>query len=263
MTSVRMDRGYWDRLASTYDQEVLSSFDADLSGIIARRLDELAGVKKTALDLGCGVGKYIGALSERFGHVVAADHSDELLKIARRDHANRGNLDIRLLDATQKGSFSAARADVVVCANVLIMADDELRAAILETARKCMAPRGRLVLVVPSLESALLAHRRLVQWYDRDGSKDAETDAEDDARAPSKRTSRELLRGVMRIDGVPTKHYLAEELSLMLQGSRLQIEHLDKVPYAWDSEFGDAPRWMRAPYPWDWLVVAKRLPRRR
>jgi hypothetical protein len=65
----------------------------------------------------------------------------------------------------------------------------------------------------------------------------------------------------MRIDGVPTKHYLAEELSLMLQGSRLQIEHLDKVPYAWDSEFGDAPRWMRAPYPWDWLVVAKRLPR--
>lgn len=258
MTSSRMDRLYWDRLASTYDQEVLSSFDADLSGIIGRRLDKLAGAKKTALDLGCGVGKYIRPLADRFGQVVAADHSDELLKIARRDHGHLKNVDIRMLDATQKRSAPVMRADVVVCANVLIMADDGLRAAILDTARKSMVPDGRLVLVVPSLESALLAHRRLVEWYERDGAEDAETEAEDDGFPPSKGGCRELLRGVMRINGVPTKHYLAEELSLLLKDTRLGIEHLDKVSYGWDSEFGDAPRWMRAPYPWDWLVVAKR-----
>ena len=263
MTSTRMDRLYWDRLALTYDQAVLSSFDADLSGIIARRLDELAGTQKTALDLGCGVGKYVGPLSDRFGQVVAVDHSEELLKIARHEHGHRSNVDIRMLDAAKGRPTTLVRADVVVCANVLIMADEELRSAILDTARKSLAPKGRLVLVVPSLESALLAHRRLVEWYGRDGSEDPETDAEDDARAPSKRTSRELLRGVMRIDGVPTKHYLAEELDLMLRRLRFEIEYLDKVSYSWDSEFGDAPRWMQAPHPWDWLVVVKRLARAR
>lgn len=263
MTSARMDRLYWDRLAPAYDQAVLSSIDADLSGIIARRLDELAGRKKTALDLGCGVGKYLGPLADRFGQVVAVDHSDELLKIARRDYGHRSNVDIRMLDAVRGCPPAVVRADVVVCANVLIMADEALREAILNTARKSMAPNGRLVLVVPSLESALLAHRRLVEWYRRDGSADAETDAAADGFPPSKRGCREILRGIMRIDEVPTKHYLAEELGLLLQGSRLAIEHLDKVPYSWGSEFGDAPRWMREPYPWDWLVVAKRLTRPR
>ena len=139
-----MDRLNWDRLASTYDQEVLSSFDADRSGIIGRRLDKLDGAKKTALDLGCGVGKYIRPLADRFGQVVGANHSDELLKIARRDHGNLKNVDIRMLDATRKRSAPVMRADVVVCANVLIMADDGLRAAILDTARKSMVPDGRL-----------------------------------------------------------------------------------------------------------------------
>ena len=168
-----------------------------------------------------------------------------------------------MLDAAKGRPTTLIRADVVVCANVLIMADEKLRSAILDTARKSLAPKGRIVLVVPSLESALLAHRRLVEWHGRDGSEDPETDAEDEARAPSKRTSRELLRGVMRIDGVPTKHYLAEELALMLQRLRFEIEYLDRVSYSWDSEFGDAPRWMQAPHPWDWRVVVKRPARTR
>ena len=64
MAISRMDRSYWDRLAPTYDEEVLSSFDADLLGIIGQRLDEISGPKKTVLDLGCGVGKYLQPRSE-------------------------------------------------------------------------------------------------------------------------------------------------------------------------------------------------------
>ena len=258
MASSRMDRSYWDRLAPLYDQEVLSSFDADLSGIIGRRLDALGGTRKTVLDLGCGVGKYLRPLSERFGRVLGVDHSEELLKIAERDHGHLKNVELRRLDASKVRSVPGMRADVVVCANVLIMADADLREAILKAAKRSMARGGRLFLVVPSLESALLAHRRLVQWYDRDGSDDAETEAEEDGFAPSKRACRDLLRGVIRIDGVPTKHYLAEELNLMLRDRGFRILHLDKVSYGWDSEFSDAPRWMRDPFPWDWMVVAQR-----
>lgn len=253
-----MDRSYWDRLAPTYDQKILSSFDADLSGIIGGRLDALGGSRKAVLDLGCGVGKYLRPLSERFGRVLGVDYSEELLKIAERDHGHLKNVELRRLDASEGRAVPGMRADVVVCANVLIMADGDLREAILRAAKRSMARDGRLILVVPSLESALLAHRRLVQWYERDGSDDPETDAEEDGFAPSKRACRDLLRGVVRIDGVPTKHYLAEELSLTLRRRGLKVLHLDKVSYGWDSEFRDAPRWMLEPFPWDWMVVARR-----
>ena len=67
----------------------------------------------------------------------------------------------------------------------------------------------------------------------------------------------DLLRGVVRIEDVPTKHYLAEELGLTLSAHGLKVLEVEKVPYEWDSEFGDAPKWMRAPFPWDWMVVAQ------
>ena len=258
MAISRMDRSYWDRLAPTYDEEVLSSFDADLLGIIGQRLDEISGPKKTVLDLGCGVGKYLQPLSERFGRVWGVDHSADLLDIAAHDHGHLSNVELQVANVSDEHSLPGIRADVVVCANVLIMADGLLRASILRTAKKAMARDGRLVLVVPSLESALMAHRRLVQWYERDGATDPETAAEEDAFSPSKSACRELLRGVVRIDGVPTKHYLREELRLTLRDGGLKVLHLDRVSYAWDSEFGDAPKWMREPFPWDWLVVARR-----
>ncbi len=247
-----------DRLAARYDDEVLSSFDSDLSGAIERCLDGLAGPDKTVLDLGCGVGKYLAGLAERFGRVVAVDHSEKLLEIARRDHGERRNVEIRRLDASDGRAVRGVRAHVVVCANVVIMADGELRDAILQVARKSMKRDGRLVLVVPSLESALLAQRRLAEWHERDGAEAPEEDAEEEGLAPSKRTCRELLRGVVRIGDVPTKHHLADELLLTLRRAGLDLEELDRVHYPWESEFGDAPHWMRDPYPWDWLAVASR-----
>jgi len=253
-----MDVAYWDQLATTYSEEVLSSFHADRSGAIRRCLDDLGGPRKTVLDLGCGVGNYLHALSKRFGRVVGVDQSEELLEVARRDHGHRSNVELRCVDAADGRAIRGARANVVVCANVLIMADAERRDAILRAARDSMTRNGRLVLVVPSLESALWAHRRLAEWYEREGAEDPETEAEEDAVGPSKRACRELLRGLVRIDDVPTKHHLAEELVLTLRHRGLQVRRLERVHYPWDSEFGEAPAWMRDPYPWDWLAVASK-----
>ena len=33
---------------------------------------------------------------------------------------------------------------------------------------------------------------------------------------------------------------------------------IEKIEYAWDADFEDAPRWMQDPYPWDWLIVARK-----
>jgi ubiquinone/menaquinone biosynthesis C-methylase UbiE len=258
-----MDEEYWDRLAADYDEEVFSSLDSDDRGLIRSALDGLASRRKTALDLGCGVGKYVGALSERFGKVIAVDHSTELLEIARRRHADPENVEFRKVDASRGRSLRGGQADVVICANVLIMADEDLRRGILETARRSMRPTGSLLLVLPSLESALLVQRRLAEWYRREGAVDPEACAEREGIRPSRRSCSELLQGLVRIDGVPTRHYLGEEIAPMLSKVGLEPTRLEKIRYPWRTEFNDAPRWMRDPLPWDWLTVARRRGARR
>ena len=253
-----MNASYWDRLAARYDEEIFSSIDSDEGGVIREALDTIADRQKTALDLGCGVGKYVGALAERFGSVVAVDHSAELLEIARREHSGRNNVEFRQVDAAAGKSVRGVRADAVVCANVLIMADRGLREGILTTARKSLRPGGSILLVLPSLESALLAQRRLAEWYRRDGTKEPHSCAEQEGIQPSRRTCSELLRGLVRIDGVPTRHYLGEEIAPLLREAGFEPTRVEKVRYPWRTEFEDAPRWMRAPFPWDWLAIGQR-----
>ncbi len=65
-------------------------------------------------------------------------------------------------------------------------------------------------------------------------------------------------QGILPIDGVATKHFLREELHVLLAGHKLEMQEALKIEYTWDTECEDPPSWMRAPYPWDWLVVAKR-----
>jgi hypothetical protein len=31
-----------------------------------------------------------------------------------------------------------------------------------------------------------------------------------------------------------------------------------KLEYGWKTEFSHPPRWMKAPFPWDWLVTARK-----
>jgi hypothetical protein len=121
-----------------------------------------------------------------------------------------------------------------------------------------LEPGGRLVLVVPSLESVLLAEARLRAWQ-ATGSRAAAAEA----RARRRNVSlRSVARGVVGIDGAATKHYRAGEIEGELR--RLGFDRVEraKVSYAWDTEF-DAPRAFRgAPHPFDWILVARRAARR-
>ena len=49
----------------------------------------------------------------------------------------------------------------------------------------------------------------------------------------------------------------------MLAREEMQLEVLDvlKMEYDWKTEMeeDEVPDWMGEPYPWDWLLVAKRI----
>jgi hypothetical protein len=58
----------------------------------------------------------------------------------------------------------------------------------------------------------------------------------------------------------PTKHYLREELIVLVR-DEMKLEVLDvlKMEYDWKIEMeDDVPEWMGEPYPWDWILVAKK-----
>ena len=67
-----------------------------------------------------------------------------------------------------------------------------------------------------------------------------------------------IKQGVTDIDNVPTKHYLKEELELLLTLEGFEVSHINKINYGWDTEFHKPPKWLAEPYPWDWMCIAKK-----
>ena len=108
-----------------------------------------------------------------------------------------------------------------------------------------------MILVVPSLESSLYTSIIRHRW-------------KVDKLIPKKafvekaKQFENIQQGNVDIDNVPTKHYLREELILLLQQEGFSITGFQKVEYNWKTEFIQPPRWLKEPYPWDWMCIAKK-----
>ena len=248
-----MQLDYWERIGDRYEKEIFASSLADTRGVIRRRLDELANPRAVAADFGCGVGHYLPLLSKRFRVVHGIGFAKALLDQARERTRALDNVTIHRANlASGRAKLPFAKVRVAVCANVLISKDADVRRGILRTIRRYLDPGGQLLLLVPSLESVLFSNQRLVEWNRRLGWSD------DDAVATGTLPARDVVRGLVRIDKVPTKHYLREDATVLLEDSGFSVSSCDKVEYRWDTEFEAPPKWMKSPGPWDWLFVAKR-----
>jgi hypothetical protein len=72
-----------------------------------------------------------------------------------------------------------------------------------------------------------------------------------------KGNKRDLIQGIVYIDKVPTKHYSASELEVILPQAGFTITKLEKLEYDWSTELAAPPKNLEAPYPWDWLVEVR------
>ena len=116
-----------------------------------------------------------------------------------------------------------------------------------------MKKNGYLILVIPSLESSMFTSIIRQKW---DPDKDA---ASFISKKKNKNQFKNILQGNVEIDQVPTKHYLKEELELLLRNEGFVAEEFFKIEYNWSTEFIKPPKWLKEPRPWDWLVTAKKL----
>ena len=247
-----MNRTYWEKIAPGYDDEIFDVLKNDKKSLILSAIKKYASPSKTVIDAGCAVGKWLPVLSPLFKKVIAADISAKNLVIAQRTHSPYANIDYLRTDLSSPQS-KLPKCDVAVCINAILTDSLKKRNAFFHNLYSCLKKGGYLILVVPSLESWMLT--RIVQdkWkIDKELFKQ---------KLPGKeaaRRYRNIQQGNAEIDTVATKHYLKEELILLLSGEGFLVEVSRKIEYDWKTEFIKPPKWLNDPRPWDWLIVARK-----
>jgi SAM-dependent methyltransferase len=253
-----MKRDYWESLADNYEAEIFEVSKEDRNGTVLSALDKYAKPNATASDIGCGIGHFLPALSARFNKVVAIDLSAKCIARAQAAHPNLPNISYMAMDLF-KPNARLPKADFAFSCNSILTASLKHRNHMLDVVCKHLRPKGHLILVVPSLESTLLKNARLIEWNLKDGAAPGSA-----ARTGFKKNRHDLERriheGIVQIDGVETKHYLGEELTILMKDRNMMPIDIQKIEYSWKTEFATPPRWMKDPFPWDWLCIAQKVP---
>ena len=247
-----MDRTYWEKIAPDYNEEIFDVLKNDSKKIIASAIKKLASKQKSVIDIGCAIGKWLPLLSPGFKKVYAVDISLENLTIAKKLYPNLDNVTYARADMSDPRA-KVVKCDVAICINAILTHSATKRRVFFNNLEKAVKKKGHLILVIPSLESSMLTSILRQRW-------NPDKDADD---VVNKRKSTEqlknLLQGNAEIDKVPTKHYLKEELELLLKLDGFETLAFNKIEYEWSTEFLKPPEWLKKPLPWDWMVVAKRI----
>lgn len=253
-----MDVNYWNEFADEYDEHVIDAFTYGRSKTVGQQVKRFASMEKDVADFGCGPGKMLPYLSEKFRMVYGYDFSDKLLDSARKRCVDLKNVHIEQADLSLPVDHLPL-VDVIVSLNAVLMPDPELRTNFLHGMASRLKPGGHLIMNVPSAESLLYGYFREIEWNRRDGH--SLTEAEKLVEPHCIISPEQTSRGVFIRGTEPTKHYLREEL-IVLAREEMKLETLDviKMEYDWKTEMEDdsTPDWMGEPYPWDWILVARK-----
>ena len=247
-----MEKSYWEKIAPIYETEIFDVLKNDKKGHIIKAIESFASQKKSIIDIGCAVGKWLPVLSPLFKQVHAIDISTKNLQIAEKKYTPLKNISYQRIDMSAK-VVPAIQFEAAICINAILTADLKKRNLFFKHMAGFLKPNADLVLVVPSLESKIFSHI-VANKFNVDNAKND--------IAPTGKRAIEQIRyikdGVTDIDDVPTKHFLKEELELLLDLEGFKVKKIQKIKYPWSTEFHKAPSWLKNPTPWDWMVHAKK-----
>ena len=243
---------HWDSIASDYNEEVFDVFKSDKFNTLTLFFDKHANGTHTAIDFGCGTGKGLEYLSPRFKSVLALDISQECLNAA----VTRGFKNVKLERKDLTKNVKLEPADFIFCCNVLLLPELEQNVRMIRNMFKSLKKDGNVVVIAPSLDSILFYAWRLIDWHKKEGIEVDDIPASEFSYF--KGDKKNLFQGIINIDNVPTKHYTHSELEVLFTDAGFTITAIEKIEYDWSTEFLSPPDWMKAPYPWDWLIECKK-----
>jgi 2-polyprenyl-3-methyl-5-hydroxy-6-metoxy-1,4-benzoquinol methylase len=248
-----MNRNYWEKIATSYNDEIFDVLHNDKKALIRSAIKKYASKSKTVIDIGCAIGKWLPVLSPAFKKVYAVDISAMNLEIAQQLYPQYKNVEYLQADMSGK-TTKVPKCDFGICINAILTSSLKDRTIFFQSLSACVKKGGRIIITIPSLESFMLSSIIQQQWKI------------DKNIFPATKNAKEALKkwnnirqGNADIDDVPHKHYLKEELQLLLANEKFVTEDFQKIEYEWDTEFLKPPKWLKDPKPWDWMVVAKKL----
>jgi 2-polyprenyl-3-methyl-5-hydroxy-6-metoxy-1,4-benzoquinol methylase len=247
-----MDRKYWEKIAPGYNDEIFDVLHNDKKALIRSAIKKIASPGKTVIDAGCAIGKWLPVLSPAFKKVIAADISAKNLAIAKKNYPHYNNVEYVRADMSSH-KIKLPKADVVICINAILTDSLKKRKAFFHNLSSCLKKDGHLILVIPSLESWLLTRIIQNQW-----KIDKKLFVEKLSGPEAIKRYKNIQQGNTEIDNVATKHYLKEELLLLLTHESFEVQGIKKIAYNWKTEFLNPPEWLQTPGPWDWMIVAKK-----
>ncbi|MEQ8423647.1 MAG: class I SAM-dependent methyltransferase, partial [Cyclobacteriaceae bacterium] len=243
----------WDNIAEKYEEEVLNAFESDKEKKLATYFKKHNNKKHKAIDFGCGIGNGFHYL-KGFKEVLALDISQNCIDIAKGKGFE--NMIYKRMDLT-KPNLKLTPVEFVLCSNVAIFSEVEKNYAILKNVSKALKKNGNALFVVPSMESTLFYAWRMIDWYRREGVKPEDIDSSEFAYYNGDK--RDILQGIVKIDGRPTKHYSQSELQVIFKEAGFKVTAIERLEYDWKTEFSEPPKWMKDPYPWDWMIECKKI----
>jgi 2-polyprenyl-3-methyl-5-hydroxy-6-metoxy-1,4-benzoquinol methylase len=248
-----MNRNYWEKIAHTYNDEIFDVLQNDMKGLIVSAIKKNASKNKTVIDIGCAVGKWLPVLSPAFKKVYAVDISAKNLEIAKQLYPQYKNVEYLRADMSGRNT-KVPKCDFGICINAILTSSLKDRTIFFQSLSSCIKRGGRIIITIPSLESFMLASIIQQQWKIDKQFFLATKNAKEAIRKWNN-----IRQGNADIDDVPHKHYLKEELQLLLANEKFVAEDFQKIEYEWNTEFLKPPKWLKNPKPWDWMVVAKKL----
>ncbi|MBX2900735.1 MAG: class I SAM-dependent methyltransferase [Cyclobacteriaceae bacterium] len=249
------EKKHWEKLAPEYNNEIFDVYASDKFKKLPRYIKQHASLTKTAIDFGCGNGKSLPYLAPAFKNVLGVDISKGLLQQAAA--RNYSNVTLRVHDVTRE--LRTTKADFAFCCNVIMFPDLTKNTRAFKNVARSLKPDGTALFVLPALDSALFSSWQLIQLYAKEGVPAANIPVHEFHYF--KGSKRDLLQGIVHIDNVPTKHYSASELEVVLPQAGFTITRLEKLEYDWNTELAKPPKGLGAPYPWDWLVECRKTGR--
>jgi len=247
-----MKRSYWEEIAPAYSDEIFDVLHNDKKGLISSAIKKVAASNKTVMDIGCAIGKWFPLLAPAFKKVIAVDISAKNLAIAKQRYPQFKNIDYLRANMSSSNTVLPA-CHVGICINAILTPSLKERTYFFKNIATCIKRKGTLILTIPSLESYLLTSIIQQQFKVDTRLFPVTTNAKEALRKWNN-----IRQGNADIDNVPHKHYLKEELQLLLQQAGFNVEVIQKIEYGWQTEFIKAPVWLKNPNPWDWMVVAKK-----
>jgi SAM-dependent methyltransferase len=244
---------HWNFIAPSYEEEIFDAFKSDRKKILPFYFRKHANMKHRAIDFGCGVGKAFPFLAPSFKEVLAVDISQECLMMAKK--LPYSNIEFVHADLS-KPDLHFEQADFAFCCNVIMLPEVAKNYTMFRTIQQSLKSRGNAVIILPSLESIFFASWQLIRLYKLEGI-DVK-DIDESEFHYFKGTKRDIIQGIMYINGVPTKHYSEPEIQIIFQEVGLKVTAIEKVEYNWNTEFETVPDWLTDPYPWDWLIECKK-----